>query len=407
MDQPTLFGPRILSVSDISRYLRALMDSDEILRDVWVNGEISNLSRPASGHIYFTLKDQNSALRCVIWRTNAARLLVNLRDGQAVEAHGAVSVYERDGSYQLYIDAVRLAGEGWLYQEFLRLKARLEAEGLFDVERKQPIPPFPRKIGIVTSATGAALQDVLNTLSHRFPLAEVILSPAAVQGDEAPPALVRALKRLETEKPDVILMARGGGSLEDLWAFNDENVVRAIAACPIPIVTGIGHETDFTLADFAADLRAPTPTGAAVQATPDAAELRAALGSALWYLDTAAASILTTARRDTADLQQRLARLSPQRKVQDDRQRLDQNLERARRGLTGALLLRRARVDGLTSRLQALSPLAVLQRGYAVVRAPDGSILHSIQQVQPGDTIKATVSDGDLTAKVKQISPSS
>lgn len=406
MDQPTLFGPRILSVSDISRYLRALMDSDEILRDVWVNGEISNLSRPASGHVYFTLKDQNSALRCVIWRTNAARLLVNLRDGQAVEAHGAVSVYERDGSYQLYIDALRLAGEGWLYQEFLRLKARLEAEGLFDVERKQPIPPFPRKIGIITSATGAALQDMLNTLSHRFPLAEVILSPAAVQGDEAPPALVRALKRLEAEKPDVILLARGGGSLEDLWAFNDENVVRAIAACPIPIVTGIGHETDFTLADFAADLRAPTPTGAAVQATPDAAELRAALGSALWYLDTAAASILTTARRDTADLQQRLARLSPQRKVQDDRQRLDQNLERARRGLAGALLLRRARVDGLTSRLGALSPLAVLQRGYAVVRAPDGSILHSVQQVQPGDTIKAALSDGDLTAQVQQISPS-
>lgn len=406
MDQPTLFGPRILSVSDISRYLRALMDSDEILRDVWVNGEISNLSRPASGHVYFTLKDQNSALRCVIWRTNAARLLVNLRDGQAVEAHGAVSVYERDGSYQLYIDALRLAGEGWLYQEFLRLKARLEAEGLFDVERKQPIPPFPRKIGIITSATGAALQDMLNTLQHRFPLAEVVLSPAAVQGDEAPPALVRALKRLEAEKPDVILLARGGGSLEDLWAFNDENVVRAIAACPIPIVTGIGHETDFTLADFAADLRAPTPTGAAVQATPDAAELRAALGSALWYLDTAAASILTTARRDTADLQQRLARLSPQRKVQDDRQRLDQNLERARRGLAGALLLRRARVDGLTSRLGALSPLAVLQRGYAVVRAPDGSILHSVQQVQPGDTIKAALSDGDLTAQVQQISPS-
>lgn len=406
MEQPHLFGPRILSVTDLSRYLRALMESDEILRDVWVSGEISNLSRPASGHIYFTLKDPTAGLRCVIWRTNAARLMVNLRDGQAVEAHGAISLYERDGTYQLYIDSLRLAGEGWLYQEFLRLKARLEAEGLFDMERKRPIPAFPRKIGIVTSATGAALQDILNTLTGRFPLAEVILSPAAVQGDEAPPALIRALKRLESAKPDVILVARGGGSLEDLWAFNDETVVRAIAACSIPIITGIGHETDFTLADFAADLRAPTPTGAAVLATPDAAELRTALGSQLLHLDSAVSAILTASRRDSSDMQQRLVRLSPQRMVQEDRQRLDDNLERARRGLAASMLLRRARVDGLASRLGALSPLAVLQRGYAVVRAPDGRILNSVQQVQPGDEITATVHDGDVTARVQKISPS-
>lgn len=406
MEQSALFGPRILSVADLSRYLRALMESDEILRDVWVSGEISNLSRPASGHIYFTLKDQNAALRCVIWRTNAARLMVNLRDGQAVEAHGAISVYERDGQYQLYIDTLRLAGEGWLYQEFLRLKARLESEGLFDVERKHLVPAFPRKIGIVTSATGAALQDILNTLTHRFPLAEVILSPAAVQGDDAPPALVRALRRLEAAKPDVILLARGGGSLEDLWAFNDESVVRAIADCSIPIITGIGHETDFTLADFAADLRAPTPTGAAVLATPDAAELRASLGSQLLHLDSAMSAILTVNHRDVADMQQRLTRLSPQRRVQEDRQQLDEYLERARRGLNASLHLRRAQLDGQRSRLQALSPLAVLQRGYAVVRTPDGTILHSVAQTKPGDEITATVSDGELAATVRKISPS-
>ncbi len=403
MEQPQIFGPRLLTVTELSQYLRALMESDEILRDLWVSGEISNLSQPASGHIYFTLKDPSSALRCVIWRTTAARLLVHLRNGQAVEAHGAISLYERDGQYQLYIDSLRLAGEGWLYQEFLRLKARLEADGLFDEARKRPVPAFPQRIGIVTSATGAALQDILNTLNHRYPLAEVILSPAPVQGDDAPPRLVRALQRLEAAGPDVILMVRGGGSLEDLWAFNDERVVRAIVACSIPVITGIGHETDFTLADFAADLRAPTPTGAAVLATPDAADLRAALGSKLLHLDSAVAALLASNRRDRTDLEMRLARLSPQRKVQEDRQRLDELTERAFRGLAAGHRLRRARVDGLASRLQALSPLAVLQRGYAVVRGPDGRILQSVQQVKPGDAIAARLKDGELSAQVQQV----
>ena len=403
MEQPQIFGPRLLTVTELSQYLRALMESDEILRDLWVSGEISNLSQPASGHIYFTLKDPSSALRCVIWRTTAARLLVHLRNGQAVEAHGAISLYERDGQYQLYIDSLRLAGEGWLYQEFLRLKARLEADGLFDEARKRPVPAFPQRIGIVTSATGAALQDILNTLNHRYPLAEVILSPAPVQGDDAPPRLVRALQRLEAAGPDVILMARGGGSLEDLWAFNDERVVRAIVACSIPVITGIGHETDFTLADFAADLRAPTPTGAAVLATPDAADLRTVLGSKLLHLDSAVAALLASNRRDRTDLEMRLARLSPQRKVQEDRQRLDELTERAFRGLAAGHRLRRARVDGLASRLQALSPLAVLQRGYAVVRGPDGRILQSVQQVKPGDAIAARLKDGELSAQVQQV----
>ncbi len=403
MEQPQIFGPRLLTVTELSQYLRALMESDEILRDLWVSGEISNLSQPASGHIYFTLKDPSSALRCVIWRTTAARLLVHLRNGQAVEAHGAISLYERDGQYQLYIDSLRLAGEGWLYQEFLRLKARLEADGLFDEARKRPVPAFPQRIGIVTSATGAALQDILNTLNHRYPLAEVILSPAPVQGDDAPPRLVRALQRLEAAGPDVILMVRGGGSLEDLWAFNDERVVRAIVACSVPVITGIGHETDFTLADFAADLRAPTPTGAAVLATPDAADLRTALGSKLLHLDSAVAALLASNRRDSADMEMRLARLSPQRKVQEDRQRLDELTERTLRGLAAGHRLRRARVDGLASRLQALSPLAVLQRGYAVVRGPDGRILQSVQQVNPGDAIAARLKDGELSAQVQQV----
>ena len=406
MEQPQLFGPRLLSVTELTRYMRALMDSDEILRDIWVSGEISNLSQPSSGHIYFSLKDQTATLRCVIWRTTAMRMLVNLRNGQAVEAHGAISLYERDGTYQLYVDSLRLAGEGWLYQEFLRLKARLEAEGLFDEARKRAIPAIPQRIGIVTSATGAALQDILNTLTNRYPLAEVILSPAPVQGDDAPPRLVKALQRLEAARPDVIIMARGGGSLEDLWAFNDERLVRAIVASIIPVITGIGHETDFTLADFAADLRAPTPTGAAVLATPDAAEMRGALGSQLLHLDSAMAALIAASKRDTADTLLRLGRLSPQRKVQDDRQRLDELLERAVRSLSAHQRLRHAQVDGLSSRLQALSPLAVLQRGYAVLRGPGGRILQSVSQVKPGDIVKARIQDGDLTAQVQQINPS-
>jgi len=405
MQQPQLFGPRILSVTDLSRYLRALMESDEILRDVWVSGEISNLSRPASGHIYFTLKDQSASLRCVIWRSSAQRLMVNLRDGQAVEAHGAINLYERDGQYQLYIDTLRLSGEGWLYQEFLRLKARLEAEGLFDADRKVQIPAFPHRIGIVTSATGAALQDMLNTLRQRFPLVEVLLAPVPVQGDEAAPAIVSALRMLDSNKPDVVILARGGGSLEDLWAFNEEIVVRAIAALRTPVITGIGHETDFTLADFAADLRAPTPTGAAVLATPDIKEVRAGLGSLLLDLDAAVTAILSARRRDASDLQVRLNHLSPQRKIQDDRQSIDRLTERADRALGSFYTLRHARLEGLTSRLIALSPLAVLQRGYAVIRGVDGRVVQSVLQVQPGDTVTAHVSDGDLTAQVQNISP--
>lgn len=406
MEQPQLFGPRMLTVTELSRYLRALMDSDEILRDVWVNGEISNLSRPSSGHVYFTLKDAGAALRCVIWRTAAARLLINLRDGQVVEAHGAISIYEKDGTYQLYIDAVRLAGEGWLYQEYLRLKARLEAEGLFDAARKRPIPGHPRQIGIVTSSTGAALQDVLNTLKGRYPLAEVILSPAPVQGDDAPPKIVAALQRLEAARPDVILLVRGGGSLEDLWAFNDERVVRAVVASTVPLITGVGHETDFTLVDFAADMRAPTPTGAAVAATPDAAEMRSVLGSLLLHLDGVLAALLTSNRADLVNLQYRLDRLSPQRKVQEDRQRLDDLLGRAARSMSSTVQLGRARVDGFTSRLQALNPLAVLQRGYAVIRNAEGHIIHSIHQVNAGEAVTAQVTDGEIASSVTQITPS-
>jgi len=258
--QPTLFSSVHLTVSQLTFHIRKQLENDPTLQDAWVEGEISNLSRPASGHIYFTLKDKNASLKCMMWKQDAARLRVALQDGMAVEAHGRITVYEPQGTYQLAVNLIQPKGEGVLYQEFLRLKAMLEAEGLFDMERKRPIPELPRVIGIVTSGTGAALRDILNTLRRRYPLAQVILAPSPVQGVDAPPALVQALQTLNHQLPDVILLARGGGSIEDLWAFNDERVVRAVADSKAPVICGVGHETDFTLCDFAADLRAPTPS---------------------------------------------------------------------------------------------------------------------------------------------------
>ena len=402
MDQLDLFPSAALTVSDLTYYLRQVFESDEILRDVWVRGESSNLSRPSSGHIYFTLKDSGSALRAVIWKGNALRLRMELREGMSVETHGAITIYEPRGEYQIIVDALRLAGEGALYQEFLRLKARLEAEGLFDTSRKRPLPPSPQHIGIVTSPSGAALQDMLNTLRRRYPLAEVILAPAAVQGDSAPGEIVAALAALDRLAPDVILVARGGGSLEDLWAFNDERVVRAIAASNVPVVTGVGHETDFTLADFAADVRAPTPTGAAVLATPDIADIHTQLGVLTDRLAGALEAVADEQRVLLDATRYRLQRASPLWQVQPNRQRLDEMTERTRRALLNTLALNTAHFHALDGRLHSLDPLAVLGRGYAVVSDAEGNIVRSVGQVQPGDGIDVRLSDGKLDATVKR-----
>ena len=401
MLQPPLFPPPFLTVSEITRYLRELFESDEILQEVWVQGEISNLSRPASGHIYFTLKDQASALKCVIWKQTAWRLPLTLQNGMAIEAHGSIGVYERDGQYQLYADAVRLTGEGALYQEFLRLKARLEAEGLFAPERKRPLPERPTGIGVVTSPTGAALQDILNTLRRRYPLAEVVLAPCAVQGEEAAPQIVNSLRALNQEKGvDVILVARGGGSLEDLWAFNDERVVRAIADSELPVITGIGHETDFTLSDFAADVRAATPTAAAEQAVPEVAELRDQLFTLDNRLGYALQQVSGVERGRLIDTGRRLDLLSPLWRVRNDRQRLDDLQGRLEKTELHRLELLRGNTWNLHKRLVSLSPEAVLQRGYAIVKTPDGEVVKSVRQVHKEDVLDIRVSDGMILSKV-------
>jgi exodeoxyribonuclease VII large subunit len=399
--QPSLFSAQQWTVSRLTVYIRNLIESDIALQDVTVTGEISNLSRPASGHIYFTLKDANSSLKCVMWKTSAARLRLPLQDGMAVEVHGRIGIYEVSGQYQLYADQIKPVGEGALFQEFLRLKAMLEAEGLFDPGRKRPIPELPRKIGIVTSATGAALRDMLNTLRRRLPLVEVILAPAPVQGVEAPPALVNALAALDRQQPDVILIARGGGSIEDLWAFNDEHVVRAVAASKTPVISGVGHETDFTLCDFAADLRAPTPTAAAELATQiTLLDLAAYVRDAESRLTSLTLNLLSAQRGDLSTLAASLRYSSPERRLRSERQRADDLARRALSALHHRTRLQSARVDGMARRLEALSPLAVLARGYAVVtRKNDGSVISHVAEADA--EMRVRVSDGEFEVNLK------
>lgn len=395
-----LFEPARWSVTELTRYIRSLFEEDAQLQDIWVQGEISNFSRPSSGHLYFTLKDNTSSLRCVMWRSQVARLRVLPRDGDAVEVHGSLNVYEAGGQYQLYADILRPIGQGALYAEFLRMKAVLEAEGLFDLERKRPIPRWPHIIGIVTSPTGAALRDMLNTLRRRYPITRVVIAPTAVQGDEAPLGIVQALKSLANHAyPDVILLARGGGSIEDLWAFNDERVVRAIVASPVPVISGIGHETDFTLADFAADLRAPTPTAAAELATPNRIDLQANLADLSNQLRRNLQTTLDNWRWQLNHTCSRLAGLSPQSQVRSDRQRIDSLGLRASHAILHILQLEHASVSSLDQRLTALHPLAVLQRGYALVTLSDGQIVRKVSQVQPGDKLNIQVSDGQFGAR--------
>ena len=404
MSQPSLFASVTWTVSRLTQHIRTLLESDITLQDVWVQGEISNLGRPASGHIYFTLKDGGASLRGIMWKGDARRLMVPLQDGMEIEAHGRIGIYEPQGAYQFYADIIRPVGEGALYQEFLRLKAMLEAEGLFGAERKRPIPELPRTIGIVTSATGAALRDMLNTLLRRLPMAEVILSPSPVQGDEAPAKLVAALDALNLQKPDVILLARGGGSIEDLWAFNDERVVRAVAASRAPIISGVGHETDFTLCDFAADLRAPTPTAAAELATASTvSDLDASLQGMETRLIASTFNMLavhqTRLNASTASL--RMA--SPLRRIQTDHQRLDDFSRRGQTALRYRLALDSSRLKGFERRLDALNPLAVLGRGYAVVtRRADGKLISQIGQAEAGDGIQVRVSDGAFDAVISK-----
>ena len=394
------------SVSEVTARVKAMIEGDEALMNVRIAGEISNLARPASGHLYFTLKDATSQIKCAMWRPQVMRLRAVPRNGDAVTARGRIGVYERDGVYQLYVEALITSGVGDLYAELERLKQQLAEEGLFDEALKQPLPAFPRRLGVVTSPSTAAFQDILNVLRRRYPLIEVILAPTLVQGEDAPKQIVRALQTLNhleqygEANPDVILVARGGGSLEELWAFNDERVVRAIAASTIPVVSGVGHEIDFTLADFVADVRAPTPSAGAEIITPDMDDLRLQSDALSARLDELMQDRLDVARADVANLQRALRLLSPATQAQQARRQVGELALRLRSAMQTRTGLARVRVEGLSGRLETVSPLATLQRGYAIVsRDADGAVVRSVSDVRLGEALTVRVSDGEFVVR--------
>jgi exodeoxyribonuclease VII large subunit len=392
---------RFWTVSEVNTYLKTLLEADPSLQDLWVEGEISNLSRPASGHLYFTLKDQNSSLRCVMWKNRAVALGALLQEGAAVEAHGNLNVYEQRGQYQLYIDFLRPRGEGKLFQEYQRLKAQLEGEGLFDPGRKRKLPAWPSRIGIVTSATGAAFQDMKDTLKRRYPLVRILLAPTSVQGENAPAEIAAALNRLYDLKPDLILIGRGGGSIEDLWAFNDERVARAIFESPVPVISGVGHETDFTISDFVADLRAPTPTAAAELAVPDQGELRTGIAEFESRILRSIQGIFSEQSWKLENLAGQIARLSPLGEIINGRQRLDELSDRLERAGAGYLKGIRDKCNSFQARLSALNPESILKRGYAVLTADDGSTIYQVGQVSSGEHLQVRVSDGEFEVNVE------
>jgi exodeoxyribonuclease VII large subunit len=393
-----------LSVSEVTAHVKDLIESDDTLADLHVAGEISNLSRPASGHLYFTLKDAASQIKCAMWRNSVNKLRGYApQNGDAVIARGRVGVYERDGAYQLYVEALSRQGAGGLAAEFERLKQALAAEGLFDAERKRPLPAVPRVLGVVTSATAAAFQDILNVLRRRYPLVEVVLSPTLVQGADAPAQIVRAIERLNAYgKCDVILVARGGGSLEELWAFNDERVARVIAASAAPVVSGVGHEIDFTLADFAADVRAPTPSAAAELITPDINDFRLRVDGLSVMLSDALQTRLADARAQVDMLQRALRLLSPAGQVRQRREQVVDLRARLDAARTRALSLARLRVDSLRARLDALGPQATLARGYAIVQWGDGALVRATGDVNAGDALRIRVADGEFGVTVSE-----
>ncbi len=406
--------PEAVTVSELTRYIRQMFELDYRLQDVWVQGEISNLSRPSSGHVYFTLKDSGAAIKCAMWRASVTPNVQRLREGDAILAHGKISVYEVQGAYQLYVDAIQTAGVGDLYQQFERLKAQLQAEGLFEPDRKRLLPAVVHAIGIVTSPTGAALQDMLNIIRRRWPLLRVVLSPTPVQGDDAPPKIIAALERLYQrddlstlplvagQRLDAIIIARGGGSIEDLWCFNDEGVARTIARSPVPTISGVGHEVDFTIADFVADLRAPTPSAAAELITPDQGEVRSTLGDYAATLDAILSDRIRQARLRVQLNERALAHLSPRVKLANARQRLDEAGSRMQDAMLHGLVLRRERAKSLSAQLAAYHPLNVLARGYAVVRKEStGEVVRSVTQVTADERLSIRVSDGEFSAKAQ------
>ena len=393
----------VFGVAEVNQLVKQLLDGEPMLQNIYVRGELSNYKMYPSGHHYFTLKDADGALRCVMFRGQASRLRFRPENGMQVIARGRITVFPRDGAYQLYCDALTPEGAGDLAVAFEQLKAKLHAEGLFDPAHKKPLPRYPQRIAVVTSAAGAAVHDMIRILRRRYPIAKVILLPVRVQGAEAPPEIAGAIRYADRWKiGDVIITGRGGGSMEDLWAFNDERVARAIYDCETPIISAVGHEPDVTISDFVADARASTPSNAAEIAVPDQMELLRWLRGAGDRMVQCETGRLQAARQRLDNLASKRVMRDQLAYVQDKRMELA-HLQQRLGDLSGALLSRRRqRFSALAAALDAMSPLKVLGRGYAVARSQDGTILKSGREVAPGDRVSVTLSEGGFDAVVER-----
>ena len=398
-------GMQVLSVADLTRCIRAVIEAEDLFRDVWVRGEISNLTKHASGHVYFCLKDESALIRCVMWHSNTRSIRFDLSDGMSVVVQGRVTVYEKQGQYQLVLSSVLPDGVGTLYTAYEELKRRLRDEGLFDESRKKPIPPFPTKIAIVTSPTAAALQDMVTIARRRMPSVNIVIVPALMQGTGSEDSVVESL-RLADSIPgiDVVLLGRGGGSIEDLWTFNTEAVVRAIAACNTPVVSAIGHETDYTLSDFAADLRAPTPSAAIELIVPDRQELAVRLAGLTGAIIAASSAAFARRRAELDMLAGSPGLKYPERVLQERWQSLDLAEERLKRNFRAILSTHEKSLAEVSGKLESLSPLGVLARGYGIVRhLKDGSIIRHVSDVAPADLTETLISGGKLISEVKEV----
>ena len=396
----------VYGIGELNTRVKALLDANPALGNVFVRGELSNYKGPhPPGHMYFSLKDADGVISAVMFRDSVYRLNFRPDNGMKVVAHGRVSLFPKSGTYQIYIDHMAPDGLGSLYAAYLKLKEKLENEGLFDPSHKRKLPKFPSAVGVVTSPTGAAIQDMLKTIAKRYPLAQVNLYPALVQGPGAPADLLRGIRFFGShpELADVIIIGRGGGSIEDLWAFNDEALARAIYACPIPVVSAVGHETDFTICDFVADLRVPTPTAGAVAVVPDRLELLNLLSGWRRGLEGLVLQDLKKRAADLERLQKRRVMQSPLEPLNEKRMQLDYAVQRLARTGEGYLGERRVKLRALEAGLKAMSPLAVLDRGYSILTDEDGKSVGSAEDLEIGQTVRVRLRDGSAGAEIREI----
>lgn len=395
---------QVFTVTALNEYIKMKLETDEALMRVFIRGEISNFTNHKSGHFYFTVKDETSRIAAVMFRSSASKLAFIPENGMKVIVGGRVSAYVRDGQYQIYVDTLEPDGVGALYIAYEQLKAKLGAEGLFDEAKKKPLPRYPMRIGVITSPTGAAIRDIINILGRRFPIAEVVLYPSLVQGESAAPQLIEGLRYFNEKKNvNVIIIGRGGGSLEDLWAFNSEALVREVAASELPVISAVGHEIDFTLCDFAADRRAPTPSAAAELAVPERYELKRKLGNVTARLELLEGKKLELLRSTLERMRKSRALTDPRNFIDDKRMALGIAEDKLYNRITFLLERKKSALAGKTAKLDAMNPLSVLSRGYGAAFAPDGTVIRSAAQVEKGSDISLMLSDGTVRATVCDI----